>query len=250
MKFAIISLNDTQDIVEMLESLGLPMISEDDEKPDFVITYGEDETILYAERQYPGIPKITLRGSEEGYKCLYLRSDLEYVLLKIEDEEYRLREELKLETQVKEKDYSSHFLSLNEIQLHNPLPTQAVRFSVYEDSIHKGVEPLFDNITGDGVVVATPFGSTAYYSSVGGEKFSRGIGIALNNPYKIKSNRHPRIVDDSSKIIIKILRDNGLFTSDNDDRIINVKGGDEIIVRTAKDNAKFVIIWIYYHTNI
>lgn len=244
MKFAIVSLNDTQEIVEMLDSLGLPMISEDDEKPDFVITYGGDGTILYAERQYPGIPKITLHGSEGGYRCLYLRSDLEYVLLKIEDEEYRLREELKLETQVEEKDYSSYFLSLNEIQLHNPSPTQAVRFSVYEDSIHKGVEPLplFENITGDGVVVATPFGSTAYYSSVGGEKFSRGIGIALNNPYKIKNNRHPRIVDDSSKIIIKILRDNGLFASDNDERIINVKGGNEIIVRAAKDNAKFVII--------
>ena len=99
--------------------------------------------------------------------------------------------------------------------------------------------PLFENIVGDGAVVATPFGSSGYFSSIGGEQFNMGIGIGLNNPFNVKHK--PIIIDSSPEIYIDILRDDGLLLFDNDENMIAVKGGDEIKIETSKNTAKFVV---------
>ena len=237
MKFAVVSLKNTQNIVQALQIFGHDI---DNNKPDFVITYGGDGTVLFSERKYPGIPKITIRAGSVGYKCMYSEEEFEDILIKIDNGEYKLKEEIKLETTFQERKY----LSLNEVQLHNSSPIKAVRFSVYiEDEI------LFENVIGDGVVIATPFGSSAYYSSVGGEKFDKGIGIALNNPYNVKDK--PVVIDKGFDYSInikilqknsKMLSDDGLLLFDNDNNMIKTKGGDNILVKRSKDTAKFVSI--------
>ena len=236
MKFSIVSLKNTQRIAEIIYMFGHDI---DNNKPDFVITYGGDGTVLFAERKYPGIPKITIRAGSVGYKCMYSVDDLEDIIIKIDNGEYKLKEEIKLETTFQGRKY----LSLNEVQLHNSSPIKAIRFSIYIDDI-----VLFENVIGDGVIIATPFGSSAYYSSVGGNKFDKGIGIALNNPYNVKYK--PEVIDEGFDydINIKILQkaskdsDDGLLLFDNDNNMIKVKGGDNISVRRSKDVAKFVLV--------
>jgi NAD+ kinase len=234
MKFTVVSKNkDIQAIARVLAMFDLDI---DNNKPDFVITYGGDGTILKAERIYPGIPKITIRNSEKCSKCNYSENELEDVLIKIDNGTYKLKEEKKLETTFQGKKY----LSLNEAQIHNYSPLKAVRFSVYM-KVYMDNLPLFDNIIGDGVVIATPFGSSAYFSSIGGEQFEKGIGIGLNNPYNVKSK--PVIIDSGfdPEIHIIILRDDGLLLFDNDENIIKTMGGDDIKVEISKNTAKFVI---------
>lgn len=230
MKFAVVSLKDTKRIFEALSMFGHDI---DNNKPDFAITYGGDGTVLYAERKYPGVPKITIRAGSVGFKCMYSMEELEDVLIKIEGGEYKLKEEIKLETTFQGKKY----LSLNEVQIHNLSPIKAIRFSIYIEN-----EILFENIIGDGVVIATPFGSSAYYSSVGGEKFDKGVGIALNNAYNVKDM--PVVIDGGFdySINIKILRDDGLLLFDNDYNVIKIKGGDNIKVEISKNTAKFIVI--------
>ncbi len=236
MKFAIVSLRNIQQITRALNIFGYDI---DNNKPDFVITYGGDGTVLYSERKYPGIPKIAIIAAAKdtagsiGFRCMYSQEELEDVLIKIDNGEYGSKEEMKLETTFQGRKY----LSLNEVQLHNSTPIKALRFSVYIED-----EPLFENVIGDGVVIATPFGSSAYYSSVGGEKFDKGIGIALNNPYNIKSL--PMVIDEGFdySINVKILRDDGLLLFDNDSNIIKVKKDDNILVKRSKETAKFVLI--------
>ena len=236
MKFSIVSLKNTQRIAEVVNMFGHII---DNNKPDLVITYGGDGTVLFAERKYPGIPKITIRGGSVGFKCMYSLEDLEDVIISIENGKYKLKEEIKLETTFQGRKY----LSLNEVQLHNASPIKAMRFSIYIDNII-----LFENVIGDGVIIATPFGSSAYYSSVGGNKFDKGIGIALNNPYNVKSK--PEVIDEGFDydINIKILQNasryanDGLLLFDNDSNMIKVKGGDNINVKRSKDVAKFVLV--------
>ncbi len=257
MKFTVVSLKNTQRITDILNMFGHDI---DNNKPDFVISYGGNGTLLFSERKYPGIPKITIiptvKSTEGsiGSKCMYSEEGLEDVVIKIDNGDYKIKEEIKLETTFQGRKY----LSLNEVQLHNSSPIKAVRFSVYiEDEI------LFENVIGDGVIIATPFGSTAYYSSIGGKKFDKGIGIALNNPYNIKDK--PVIIDEGYdyNINIKLLRDNGLLLFDNDNNMIKIekqlklsekqlkqpekqlklsKGGDSIVVKRSQDTAKFVTI--------
>jgi NAD+ kinase len=230
MKFAIIS--KSGDVKRIAEILAMFDIDIDSNKPDFVVAHGGDGTILRAERKYPGVPKITIRASQGGFKCNYTEQDLEDVLIKIDNGTYKIKEEIKLETTFQGKKY----LSLNEVQIHNSSPIRAIRFSIYMDSL-----PLFKDIVGDGAVITTPFGSSGYFSSIGGEKFSRGIGIGLNNPFNVKSK--PIIVDSGFdiKLYMEIIRDDGLLLFDNDENIITVKGGDKIQVEISKMTAKFVI---------
>lgn len=230
MKFAIVSKdNNIEKLVKTLDRFGISI----GDRPEFVITHGGDGTILQGEREYPGIPKITIRASEGGQKCLYDESDLENVLLKIMDGKYRIRKEKKLETIFQGKKYTS----LNETQIHNANPIRAIRFSVYENS-----HAIYENVIADGVIIATPFGSTAYYSSVGGKIFGKGVGIAINNSYKIKYK--PMVIDEGFNITIrvKIIREEGLLLFDNDERMIRLKEGDDVKINVSKDTAKFVII--------
>lgn len=231
MKFAVVS--KSKDIQLIARVLAMFDVDIDNYKPDFVISHGGDGTILYSERRYPGIPKITIRGSERGCKCNFNENELEDVLINVDNGTYEIKEETKLETTFQGRKY----LSLNEVQIHNVSPIKAIRFSIYMDDL-----PLFKDIIGDGAVIATPFGSSAYFSSIGGEKFDKGVGICLNNPYNVRlkpvtfdSNFNPRID-------IKILRDDGLLLFDNDENIVKIKGGDDIIVEISKNTAKFVTI--------
>lgn len=230
MKFAVMS--KSGDIKRIAEVLAMFDIDIDNNKPDFVISHGGDGTILKSERKYPGVPKITVRASEGGFKCNYTENELEDVIIKIENGTYEIKEETKLETTFKGKKY----LSLNEVQIHNSSPIKAIRFSIYMDSL-----PLFENIIGDGAVITTPFGSSGYFSSIGGEKFNKGIGIGLNNPFNVKLK--PIIIDGSfdPRINIKILRDDGLLLFDNDKNIIDIEGGDEVNIEISKTTAKFVV---------
>ena len=242
MKFTIVSLKNTQKIAEIIDMFGHDI---DNNKPDFVITYGGDGAILFAERKYPGIPKITILPATNpaegsiGFKCMYSEEEFEDIIICIDNGEYKIKEEIKLETNFQGRKY----LSLNEVQLHNSSPIKAVRFSIYIDDV-----VLFENVIGDGVIIATPFGSSAYYSSVGGNKFDKGIGIALNNPYNVKCK--PEIIDEGFDYDINIKMpqkaskdaNDGLLLFDNDNNMIKVKGGDNISIKRSKDVAKFILI--------
>lgn len=197
------------------------------ENPDFVVVVGGDGTILNSERLYPSIPKITFRSSDIGSKCSYTLERFDEVINKVLNDDYDIYHELKLSL----KDYD--LLALNEIQLHNESPISAVRFSIYVDD-----EILLENIIGDGVIFSTQFGSSGYFSSVGGYQFGYGdgyekyIGITLNNPFNY--DRYMNLISSESKIVIKIHRRNGIFIADNNQNFVDAEEDKEYIIQTSK----------------
>ena len=150
-----------------------------DENPDFIISYGGDGTILFSERRHPHVPKLIIKKENTCRKCDYSIDQLPDILKKIRKGKYEMRHEMKLETVFKQRK----LVGLNEMQIHAKLPISAIRFVLTVDG------RIYENLIGDGVVIATPFGSTGYYKSTGGKQFTRGIGISFNNLHnqRIKS---------------------------------------------------------------
>ena len=230
-KIALVSFEEDRDKVgDIISSSGFRLV---EHAPDFVVCYGGDGTVLYSERVYPGVPKICIRKKLGCKTCHYSPEQLPDILEKVEKNEYHLVEELKLRL-----EYRSVFKqALNEIQLHNKNPAKAIRFSL-EIKNKRAVN--YNDLIGDGVVIATPFGSTAYYYSVGGRPFEKGIGVAFNNLHNKRIK--PLIIDENSTIVVKVIREEGYIIIDNDEDFIEVGEEDEFIVKRSKDTAKFVVV--------
>lgn len=196
------------------------------ESPDFVITVGGDGTYLAAERKLPEIPKLLVRDSLICYKCN--DESLDKMLKTIRSGQSRIKEMIKLEAAHRD----GKLLAVNEIVLRNENLIRAIRFKVSVDG-----EEVHQNIIGDGVVVATPFGSTAYYKSVTRGTFNRGIGVGFNNSTREKE---PLLIDENSELLIEITRENGQLAADNNPTIATVGKGDTILIRKASEVARLI----------
>jgi len=224
MRFAIVNPNGI-DINKTLKKEGIKIVKKN---PDFVICVGGDGTILLSERLYPSIPKLATKASKICEKCEYTPSQLKAALKLIKEGKYKIKEEKKLEAKFKNKK----LVALNEIQIHNKDPSVALRFSLHVNG------KVYRNLIGDGVIIATPYGATGYYKSAGGKKFKSGIGIVLNNLHS--EGKKNVIVNENSKIVVKVEREEAWLIRDNDKNFIKLKPGDKVYINLSKEKAKFL----------
>ncbi|MGD8565315.1 MAG: hypothetical protein PVF96_03095 [Candidatus Bathyarchaeota archaeon] len=218
---------ETSEIKSLLKQNGFRIVNKN---PDMIVCYGGDGTILYAETNFPQIPKLVIKKSRICRKCDYFLQDMELTLRKIKEKKFKLQKEMKLETIFKKRK----LIALNEIQVHAMLPTHAIRFSVSVDGRR------LPNLIGDGIVVATPFGSTGYYKSTGGNQFKEGIGVSFNNLHneKIESFVGP------NDWIVKVTIDRGpaWVIADNNEELLRLRNRDSIMIKKSESVANFIYV--------
>lgn len=208
-------------------------LKSDRKNPDVVISVGGDGTSLYAERIYPGIPRIMVRHSKICEKCEVGEHDFSKVLKVLKEKKYKVKDEIKVEGIVNNNS-KKRLIGLNEISIHHKIPTKTIRLKV---KVNKKV--VADRMIGDGIVVSTPYGSTGYFYSIARKKFSKGLGLAFNNP---RESRKHLILNDDSIVEVEVLRGRGLVTVDNDDRMIGINTGDVLKIQKSKNKAKIIEI--------
>lgn len=210
----------------MITPLGIEI---DPQNPDFVITYGGDGTVLYSEQAYPGVPKIPVLRHREYLQAKYYPKDkLPEVLKSVMKGKYSLDEKTKVEafTNVRK------LVALNEVQVRTKTPYKMLRFTV------KTPSKSFDELMGDGIMVSTPYGSTAYYSNLGHKPFRDGLRLAFNN-----CNVRPSPVKLEDGIIqAKVHRGPGVVIADNNPHLIELKQDDVVTIRKSRETAKFVVV--------
>lgn len=199
--------------------------------PEVIISYGGDGTILYSERMYPGIPKVFIRHSKTCEKCSV--HNYSKTLGKLSEGRFEVFDQIKVEGIVN-GDKKKRLIGMNEINICHKTPLKTIRLEVQVNG-----RIIQKEVIGDGVLVATPFGSTAYYYSITRKTFKKGLGIAFNNSRQQIRNI---VVGENSIIKIKVLRDGGLMAADNNPRMISVKEGDVIEIKKAKNKAKIIRI--------
>jgi len=196
----------------------------DEKKPDIVISYGGDGTFLWAERAYPGVPKALFRYSKICKKCHNL--PINHALALIKKKKYKIVEHIKLEARIGK----TVLLGTNDVVIRNALPTHAIRFTIEVNG-----KKIDEEFIGDGVVVATPFGSTAYFHSITKKTFTKGIGIAFNNT---TAEHKPAFLSDRARIKLTITRGEALMVADNEPRMIVLTQGKNITIKVSNKKAK------------
>lgn len=193
-------------------------------EPDVVICYGGDGTLLAAEREWPGVPKVPIRNSRRGNRMMaHPPAD---IIERLAKDQLIRTEYCKLACSVRRADESTpaHFISaMNEVNVHMARINSAVRFKMWIDDepYRNGVEVL-----GDGFVISTPFGSTAYFNHITRGFFYSGFGIAFKST---SEHTNHVIVPEASMIRILVTRGPALLTYDNSPECINCYEGDELL---------------------
>ena len=203
-------------------------ISIDEKNPNFVISFGGDGTLMRAEFAYPGVPKLILRNSSICKMCSPLSND--EVLQKFAGREFEIRDLIKINASTSKKTITA----VNDIVVHNADARHAMRYLLWVDNKQIG-----DTIIGDGVVIATPLGSTGYYRSITDSYFENGLGLAFNN--SIEQTDHV-VLDDERQIKIKIIRGPAAVYADNQEERLNLDEGDTITISKSPHLAKWVVV--------
>ena len=198
---------------------------------DLIIVIGGDGTFLRVARSLEA-PRARLLGinlGRLGFLTDLSPADMEARLGPILsgefDEDLRFLLDMRIRTDGRERAALS---ALNEIVVHKHNIARLIRFETYVDS------QLVNSQRSDGLIVATPTGSTAYALSGGGPILHPNLDALVLVPICPHTlSSRPIVIDSESRIEI-IIRDphnNGAdLTGDGQDPI-TLHDGDRVIIR-------------------
>jgi NAD+ kinase len=210
-------------LLARMRETGFTLVDSDE---DLIVAYGGDGTLIGAERDFPEVPKLGMRSDATCIKCPRHKDDV--VLDRILNGEVREERLIKLLGTCG----GHRMIAMNDIIFRNADPRSAVRFVVSLDG-----QQITEEMIGDGLVIATPFGSSAYFRSITRVVVRTGIGVAFNN---CTDFLHHLVIGEGESLDVDITRGPATVTSDNDPRLHPVDGRQRLSVRRAPHDAHLV----------
>ena len=215
--------NDAHKLKNKALEAGLEVV---EENPDVVVSFGGDGTFLMAEAVFPYITKIILKNSRICKLCVKTTPEKAFIALK--NKKYKIEKLPKIEVIYgKEK-----LVAVNDIVVHNKDPRHGMRYKVWIDG-----EQVNTEIIGDGVVVATPLGSSGYYRSITDSIFETGIGLAFNN----STEQSDHMVLKKERIIeLEITRGPAYAFADNQTKHLVIEEGERVKIKIHKISTEII----------
>lgn len=188
-------------------------------RADAVICFGGDGTILHMAKTGTrhGLPVLGVNIGTMGFIAELESSEL-HQLARLAADDFALEERMMLDVTVqRDRDIIFHDICLNDVVVTKGAAARIVQLSVNCD----GIQAL--ECAGDGVIVATPTGSTAYSLSAGGpivEPAARSILITPICAHDVAS----RCIVASDKRVVTI----GLTANARRSAFLSVDGGKSV----------------------
>ena len=198
------------------------------EDTDMLFSIGGDGTILdtvpYVRDS--GIPILGFNLGRLGFLSSVPKNEIEQALENVFKGDYYLNKRALLQLDQPKNIFGDLNFALNDLTIYRNNTTSLIVVHVYVD------DKFLNSYWGDGLIVSTPTGSTAYSLSVGGPIISPGSQNFVIAP--IASHNltvRPIVIQDSSVIKIKIegREDKYLMTMDSRHSTINKE--DELLIR-------------------
>ncbi|MFQ3579914.1 MAG: NAD(+)/NADH kinase [Bacteroidales bacterium] len=234
-EFIYISVCKNNTLLQNTETIGEPEIKSN--KIDILISIGGDGTMLRSAHLIGG-SNIPLLGINFG-RLGFLADTSIAELLSLPDllltDEYEIQERTLIQIQgVNEIPIDERF-ALNEIsiQKHNSSHLLGILTKINNSEI--------GTVWADGIIVATPTGSTAYSLSLGGPIVLPDTRTLIINPIAPHSlTFRPMIISDSSTIELCITSSQEIFNITLDSRTITTTNKRTIILKKADFTVKFI----------
>jgi NAD+ kinase len=189
---------ETQGCVE----LELPCIAREaiGEKVDLLIVLGGDGTLLSAARSLRAhnVPILAVNLGGLGFLTTITLDHLYPMLEQVLEGHHRTSERMMLEAQIfRDQKAAEQQTALNDAVVNKGALSRMLDFDLYVDGDHVG------RYRADGLIVATPTGSTAYSLAAGGPIVQPGIDAFVITPIcpHMLTNR-PLVIPDTSRMEI------------------------------------------------
>ena len=205
---------------------------------DCIITIGGDGTLIQAARGTVGcgVPLIGINRGHMGYLTqLADESTIEPAIERLIRDDYWIEERMMLRAE----GYRSgkpiyEGVALNEVMLtrHDTIRSQS--FKVYVN------DSLLNEYYADGILVATPTGSTAYSLSAGGPIADPKAKLIILTPICSHAINSRSIIFSASDRIRIVAGGNEQLVACDGESILKLRQSDEICVRMAEHVARFV----------
>jgi len=199
---------------------------------DLIVVLGGDGTLLsIARRTGPDTPILGVNMGELGFLTEVAEDEAMSMLARVTAGRYDLDRRMTLAARLERgARVAGRFRALNDVVITNGARARIIEFAVSVDGL-----PL-TTYRADGIIVATPTGSTAYSLSAGGPIVEPTVEVLLLSPISphTLSNR-PVVLRPDARVRIEIARreQDALLTLDGQE-VVPLAGGDVVEVRRGQ----------------
>ena len=220
------------DRLDLPRQLPLSLLEKELPTADLLICFGGDGTILHAARDATlhGVAILGVNLGSVGFMAELERSELP-LLASLAHGLYTIEERMMLDVKVLRGDrLISQDIALNDAVISKGSMARVAEMEVFADRVKVTA------ITGDGVIVATPTGSTAYSMSAGGpivEPTSKSIIVTPVCAHQLAARA--MVLAPERVVAVQLPRGNRkyLYLSIDGGKAVRLSGGDRVEVRRS-----------------
>ncbi|MBQ4528100.1 MAG: NAD(+)/NADH kinase [Clostridia bacterium] len=204
------------------------------------IVIGGDGTILSASiaAATENVPLLGINLGNLGYLADVELSEIETAMHNFLNGKYTIEERFMIEAHCMDNNGNEIVLpALNDIVISRASYTRMIALDVLVDG------NFLSSYVGDGIVISTPTGSTAYSLSAGGPVAHSSLEVSIITPICSHTmGSKPIIIPGSSTITVKFhgtFDDKSMLTADGQ-RAVKIVDGDKITVTASKLKTKLI----------
>lgn len=207
------------------------------EQAELLVVLGGDGTILHGARVAAGrVPLLGVRVGGFGFLAEVNLEDLAGVAGRIAREDYKVEERMMLQAEVEHEGVQlAAFAALNDIVVGKSGVARVLRLIASVDG------ELLARYPADGLVVATPTGSTAYSLSAGGPIVHPNVELIVITPISPHTfNARAVVVGRDARVTIELTAGQEARLTVDGQVGYPIEAGDRVVVQRSAATTKLV----------
>jgi NAD+ kinase len=228
------------DVEAFLNTAGVTVVSETEmlagASADVLITLGGDGLIMRMAHVFPGVPILGINVGKVGFLARIERDDWQRALAELVAGNYKIQDGSTLSaTLIRDGVPGAPSLAINDVVIRSRM--QMVDVELYID------QQFVNTYPGDGMIVATPQGSTAYCMAAGGPVLDFGVrGFAVTPICAHSPIRTTLVVREDALFELVMANDHDADLILDGTPTTDLRHGDLVRVRKGDQNFHLVVL--------
>jgi len=227
---------DDNNIFIFKDAFGLENIKYND--LDIIIALGGDGTILRTSRNIKNsnIPILGVNIGNLGFLSSVELLEFENAMKRFNEDDYYVEDRMMLKCTFPCRGETEEYTALNDIVVSKGTLARAVKYELHIDN------KFYIDFIGDGLIISTPTGSTAYSLSAGGPIIYPNLDvIALTPVCPLALSMRTIVLDSKSEISVSIKCEHeSVYLTLDGQQAINLNSYEKILISVSNKRCRLV----------